>query len=112
LGDGKIHVMHRELSPRCSTATDFSAGLTLSAHLDTSQPHSPASSSGFNSPSSSISSGPSFKCTYHPDSNCLQIEEDTAVRTSLSCEDMGAMLGCGLDRVRALRDKRRKLASD
>jgi len=129
LGDGKIHVMHRELSPRCSTATDFSAGLTLSAHLDTSQPHSPASSGGFNSPSSSSSSssgpsfnspssssssssGPSFKCTYHPDSNCLQIEEDTAVRTSLSCEDMGAMLGCGLDRVRALRDKRRKLASD
>jgi len=114
LGDGKIHVMHRELSPRCSTATDFSAGLTLSAHLDTSQPHSPASSGGLNSPSSSSSSssGPSFKCTYHPDSNCLQIEEDTAVRTSLSCEDMGAMLGCGLDRVRALRDKRRKLASD
>ena len=104
LGDGKIHVMHRELSPRSSTATDFSAGLTLSAHLDTSQPHSPACSSA-----SSRSSGPSFKCTYYPDSNCLQIEEDTTVRTSLSCEDMGAMLGCGLARVRALRDKRRKL---
>lgn len=115
LGNGKIHVMHRELSPRSSTATDFSEGLTLSAHLNTSLPLSPACSSGFNSPSSSTSSsssGPSFKCTYHPDSNCLQIEEETAVRTSLSCEDMGAMLGCGLDRVRALRDKRRKLAAD
>lgn len=113
LGDGKVHVVHRELSPRSSTATDFSAGLTLAAHLDTCQPHSPACSSGFNSPASSTSSsssGPSFKCTYHPDSNAMLIEEDTAIRSSLSSDDMGAMLGCGLDRVRALRDKRRKLS--
>jgi hypothetical protein len=108
LGHGKVQVMHRELSPRNVDSLDFTPNLTLSAHLDIC--HSPSCSSGFNSPASSTSSssGPSFKCTYHPDSATIHIEEDLTIRHSLTSQDMGAMLGSGLDRVKALREKRRK----
>lgn len=111
LGHGKIHVMHRELSPRSST--DFSADLMLSAHINVC--HSPTSStgSGFNSPSSSSSissSAPTFRCSYHPDSGKIHVEEEAVLRNTLTSDDVGAMLGSGLDRVRALREKRRKLS--
>jgi hypothetical protein len=102
----KVYVHHRELSPRSSTAFD----MTL-MDIPPMEFHSPASSSGCNSPASSQSSNssvPSFKCTYLPDSNAIHIEEDAPTRHSLSTEDVGSMLGSGLDRVKALREKRRK----
>jgi len=106
--DDKIVVLHRELSPRSST--DFGPVFELPTMAIC---HSPASSSSCDSPassrsSSSNSSGPSFKCTYHPDSNLIHIEECAPIRPTLSTDDMNSMLGSGLDRVKALRERRRK----
>ena len=110
LGHGKVHVMHRELSPRTVDSLDLTPNLTFSAHLDICHSCSLGFNSGFNSPASSTSSssGPSFTCTYQPDSDTIHIEEELAIRHSLTSQDMGAMLGSGLDRVKALREKRRK----
>lgn len=108
VGAHKILVHHRELSPRSSTDFDPSVFELPTVAVC----HSPASSSSScNSPASSqssSSSGPSFKCTYHPDSNAIHIEECVPIRPTLSAEDMNSMLGSGLDRAKALRERRRK----
>ena len=107
MGTDKIMVHHRELSPRSST--DFAP--TVFELPTMAICHSPAWSSDCDSPASSQSSssfGPSFKCTYHPDSNAIYIEECAPIRPTLSTDDMNSMLGSGLDRVKALRERRRK----
>jgi len=102
LGSERVYVHHRELSPRSSTYFEMHAPMECL---------SPASSlsSGCNSPTSNANRlGPTFKCTYYPDSNVMSIDEDDNVGHSISTEDVSNMLGSGLDRVKALREKRRK----
>jgi hypothetical protein len=104
LGSERVYVHHRELSPRSSTYFEMNS---MDAPMEC---HSPASSSsGCNSPTSNANRfGPTFKCTYYPDSNVMSIDEDAHVGPSISTEDVSNMLGSGLDRVKALREKRRR----
>ena len=104
LGSERVYVHHRELSPRSSTYFEMNS---MDAPMEC---HSPASSSsGCNSPTSNANRfGPTFKCTYYPDSNVMSIDEDAHVGHSISTEDVSNMLGSGLDRVKALREKRRR----
>jgi len=103
LANDRIYVHHRELSPRSST--DF--GMTLPMNIPPIECHSPSFSSGCNSPASSGgSSGPSFKCIYHPDSNAIHVEED--IMCKVPEKVFGNMLDSGLDRIKALRERRKK----
>jgi len=106
LANDTIYVHHRELSPRSSTDFDMTLPVNI---LNMDMCHSPSYSSDCNSPASSqssSSSGPSFKCTYHPDSNAIHIEEDNLC--NVPDKVFGNMLGSGLDRVKALRERRKK----
>ena len=112
-GTDKIHVHHRELSPRSSADFDLKL-LEVPAVpvVEYSTPYyygdclSPASSSGS---SSGQSSGPSsMTLTYHRDTNAIQIEDMAPMRSSMSLNDVNSMLCSGLDRVRALRERRKK----
>lgn len=108
----RVCVHHRELSPRSST----DLGQKYLREDDMSALpfcHSPSSSSSdciSPSSSSSCSSGPnSMTLTYHPDSNAIHVEEFAPMRNSMSSEDVHSMLGSGLDRVKALRERRKKI---